>query len=246
MAIPPSGTFDYVAIVPDNPQEQASSWCATLRKDSLWTGERLVGSSPRLQITDAGIPTDTPPPTIDGVVRPRVFRARISLTATERTHRFASRVSFHVDRGLASALRTGDELNLTRTACGGLAISVVRGDQLIAAAGAVGSVPLGRDVYAGVPMDLVEEATAVFQRRDPEFELCELPIEVRVRDEISVLFRGTHRINGYEVCMLHGFNRGIPGRDECVAIALKGACPDTAANASALLLGFENALTIET
>jgi hypothetical protein len=80
------------------------------------------------------------------------------------------------------------------------------------------------------------EAERVFQKSDPTFEFSHLPVEIRLGDEAHLMFQGRPRIQSYNVWVEHGFYRGLPGVDECVAISLAGSCPDTAAIASAQLM----------
>ncbi len=122
------------------------------------------------------------------------------------------------------------------TACGGVGLSVIRQGGLVVALGAVTAVPLGDGVKARVPSDLVAQAEGVIRRRDPTFEFPELPIEVTIGVSTAILLRGGPRIGGYEVMIQHGFYRGTPGVNECLAIVRTGQCSDTAASASALLL----------
>jgi hypothetical protein len=241
MAMPPCGTFRYVAIVPDN-FPQATPWVASMDEPIERTGSelgdaRLVGYSPRLEVIEADLTPDAPLGAAHKV-RPKVLRSQITLTAAERQHATVSAVSFHVDRSLTSRLRPGDELYMSRTFCGGLGLSIVRNSQLVAGVGALRAVPLGNNVGVSVPWDLITDAEAVFKQRDPEFQLPELPIEVSVGAQRHLLLRGWIQLEGYEVFVEHGFYRGIPGYDECLAISLQGACSVTAANASAQLLDF--------
>jgi hypothetical protein len=125
---------------------------------------------------------------------------------------------------------------MSRTPCGRLGLSIIRSGRLIAAAGALSAVPLGELVRVRIPSDTVRDAERAFRKSDPKFEFPHLPVEVRLGDDVRIMFRGRPRIQSYDVWVEHGFYRGIPGTDECVAIALAGSCPDTAAIASAQLL----------
>jgi hypothetical protein len=241
MAIPLSHTFQYVAIVPANFPE-AKPWVASMCEpiESLGSeprGARLVGYSPRLEISDAGLTPDTPL-RAGQRVRPKVLRSQLTLRAAERNGATASAASFHVDRSLTSRLRPDDELYMARTSSGGLGLSIVRNGQLIVGVGALTLVPLGSNVSVRVPGDLVADAEAIFKQHDAEFRLLELSIEVSVGDQRRLRFRGWIQLGGYEVFVEHGFYPGIPGQDECLAISLKGACSVTGANASAQLLDF--------
>lgn len=239
--IPPSGTFDYVAIVPD-PEDRPGPWPVRLREPLELSGDsladsRLVGIAPRLQITDAGL---TPNAGVSlgraGLVRPKVLRAQLALIASERDRAGVSAASFHVDKVLISALRPRDVLNMTRTRGCGLGLSVIRDGELVVAVGAVMAVPLGNNVEVQIPSDLVDEVEAVFKKRDPDFELTELPVEVRVGDQRRVLYVGMHQLEQYQVWVGHGFYLGFPGVDACLALSLIGKCPAGTAQRSAMLL----------
>jgi hypothetical protein len=133
-------------------------------------------------------------------------------------------------------LAPNDTFFVSRTSCGRLGLSIVRRGQLIAAAGALSTIPLGDLVRVRIPSDTILEAERVFQKSDPKFEFPHLPVEIRVGDETHIMFQGRPQIQSYNVWVEHGFYRGLPGVDECVAIALAGSCPDTAAIASAQLM----------
>jgi hypothetical protein len=117
----------------------------------------------------------------------------------------------------------------------------LRGGRLIVAVGAVSAVPLG-NVKATMPSDLVRKADAIFQDWDPTFHLRDYPVQIEIQNMRRLLIeKQKTRIGEYEVWVQHGFVRGIPGTDECVGIALKGACGYVTASCSAQLveLGFE-------
>jgi hypothetical protein len=48
----------------------------------------------------------------------------------------------------------------------------------VVAVGAATAVPLGNNVTARTPHDLLAEAEAIFRRRDSSFEFREIPIEL--------------------------------------------------------------------
>lgn len=101
-------------------------------------------------------------------------------------------------------------IGASRTACGGLGLSIIRNGQLIAGVGAVTTVPLGSNIKVHVPGDLIANAEAVFKQRDPEFQFPELPVELSVGNCRRLLFRGWIQLEGYEVFMEHGYYIGIP------------------------------------
>jgi hypothetical protein len=241
--MPASGTFDYVAIVPERSGDSEFECGGDVRERIVTTGDdlrdcRLVGVAPLIRVTDAGLTPDA------GPRRPWVMRSRITLTASGRRQATVAEVSFHVDQALTSSMRMGDEIHLARTACGGLGLSVIRGGELVVAAGAVTAVPLGRRVRARIPMDLIARAKAVFRELDPDFEFSEQPLEVSVSGSPSILNRGRRTVEEYQIFVVHGFLRGIPGTDECGAIFHQGQCPDVAAHASAMLMDGPDALSI--
>lgn len=237
MAMPSTGTFDYVVVVPNNPQDESVPWSVALREPIESTGDRfhdsrLLGHAPIMQISDAGI-TPGPPRFKSSLGYPRVMRSKITLTATEKKFATVNSAYFYIDKDLTSALRAGDVMSMTRTMSAGLGISVIRDNQLIVALGAATSVPLGTNVLAQVPRDLIDEAEALFKQRDPEFNFRELPIEICIGGQSYISYGGSTEIDGYEVRVEHGPDWGISGEDECISICLKGACPVVAANLSA-------------
>lgn len=246
MAIGRSGTFDYVAMVPA-PGADHAPWNVRLRTPLELTGDdrmdgRLVGHLPTLEISDAGITPSVRISRLTGKVGPRVLRSRLTLTAATRDYAAVASASFHVDRALTMALRPHDMLCMARTSCGGLALSIIRGDQLVAAAGAVSEVALGQFVRVRTPTDTIKEAEEVFRKHDSEFAFGHLPVEIQIGEQTRLLYGGRPQIDSYGVFVGHGFYRGLPGTDECVAIWLSGTCPEISAIASAELMDFPDAL----
>jgi hypothetical protein len=187
--------------------------------------DRLLGYSPSLQIADAGhAPSET---------HPAIRRSRFTLSAPRRLNAGASAASFYVDREVTRAFNPGDVLHLVRTRCAGLGLSLLRNGRLILALGAINAVPLGDNVQASTPGDLIRQAEFVFRQRDPAFELSEYPVQVTVDGHTRIAFRGMRQLGDYNVWVLHGFVDGDPGTAECVAIALKGACGPAPATRSA-------------
>ena len=145
------------------------------------------------------------------------------------------RLHFHVDRRMTTKLCAGDLVHIRTTYCGGLAISILRNGDLLAAAGAVCKTPLGPHVIARYPKELIDEAMAVIRRRHPNFSWHEMPVEVSAGDKGRLLLSGRTRIGHYDVFMVHGQLPGMPGRDECLAISRAGSGLEVAANTTALL-----------
>lgn len=232
MAILAGGTFRYVAVVP-------KGIVATLPWPvKVWgTGDGgdkprrwLTGISPVLHISNGG-PTPNPSSSI-----PAVLRTRFTLTASGRENASVSAASFCVDSDLIAAFQPGDTLYMARTGRAGLGLSLLRDNRLILAIGCIASLPLGSEIRGGIPFDLADEAKAVFRTHDPEFEFRELPVQVSLGQQTHIVFRGRQQLGNYDIWVEHGLRPGMPGRDECVAISLRGACGPVAASASAQLL----------
>jgi len=241
--MPIAGTFDYVAIVPDRSDNGTFECVVQVREPVICCGDdlrdsRLVGITPVLRTTDAGVTPDA------GPRRPWVLRTCITLTAATRRLATVAAVSFHIDKALTSCFRVGDVVHLARTACGGLGLSLLRGGDLVVAVGAITAVPLGRGVVARIPTDLIAGAEEIFRRRDPDFELPECPLEVSGDRTLSVIYRGRRTLGPYELFVEHGFLKGLPGTDVCAAIWRKGSCPGEAATASAMLLEGQGSLSM--
>jgi hypothetical protein len=143
---------------------------------------------------------------------------------------------FHVERRMTTRLCAGDLVHIRTTHCGGLGISILRSGALLAAAGAVCAVPLGHDVIARYPHELFDKALAVIRRQYPDFEWHESPVEVIVGDASTLRTQTRTEVGGYEVYVVHGHLRGMPGKDACLAISRVGSGLEVAANTTALLL----------
>jgi hypothetical protein len=235
MAIHPKGTFDYVGTIPEREPDGTIVCSLTVRdRRPLGTFEQfgcLVGGTPTLHITEAGL---TPDP---GPDRPRVLRSRLRLRARGRDRATVQAVDFHVDRGLVAALRANDALHLVRTASGDLAISVLRGNQLVAAVGAVTCVPLGDEIEASTPFELMQQAEAMLAAGHPGFHFPEMPVRFVVDGHAPQLFMFCNgKFGPFSVFVRHGWRRGVPGDGESVAISRDGLCNDVAARCSTMLL----------
>lgn len=241
MALPLAGTFDYVGTLPPfgTPPWTMDLQTAADRRDP--SHPSLFGPRARLVVEEAGL---TPNAGYHrGVWRPEVLRLRFKLT-TGGAYVPVGGATFHVDRGLAKAFRPGDLLHLSRTSCGGLGLSVLRSDRLIVAVGAIRAVPLGRDVSARFPNDLVSEVEAAFHRSDPTFELPEYPVEIVIDGQRAVIPGSKAHFTDWEVTVFCGVQAGIPGTDESVVICRRGACSSLAAKASAQLMA--DGISLET
>lgn len=216
----------YDLIVPETSYESDAPWVA-----SGYLGMAL------------GPPEPLPPESGEGVrVRivhispiPGVLYSCMVLTPVEATSDVWP-LHFHLDRRMTTRLCAGDVVHIRTTHCGGLGISIVRHGELLAAAGAVCSVPLGRHVIARHPAGLFDEALAVIRRRYSDFEWHETPVEVTAGDASRLLLRARTTVGDYEVYVVHGHLNGIPGTDASLAISRVGSGLEVAANTTALLL----------
>ena len=116
MAIALEGTFDYVF---DVDADLASGGRIKGRlRDPLKRGERrLVGHAPVLEA-------------VEYQREAWQLYARITLTAADRGSATVSRVSFSIERGLVRVLQRNDVIYISRTACGGVGLSIVRDQYL--------------------------------------------------------------------------------------------------------------------
>lgn len=230
------GTFRYLVTVPEHTDKTSFTWPIQCQATVPGTREsNLVGYSPDLQITDAGLTSDIP--ALKQIRRelPKVLCSQFTLVATEMESAFVARASFYVDKGLTSCLQPGDIIHLGRSDSGGLGISVIREGSLVVAAGAVTTVPLGNDIDIRVPRELTYQAAEVFRKCDPKFEFRELPIEIRVGEERRLLLGGWPQLGPYKVYVAHGMPNDLES-SECIGISRIGACGDTTASCTALLL----------
>ena len=243
MSMPPCGTFDYVGVVPKGVGDGGFECRLNVREAIASTGDdrrdsRLTGIAPMMRIVDAGLTPDA------GPLRPRVLRSRISLTADGRGRATVAEASMHVDRAVISRCRPGDLIHIARTACAGLGLSIIREGELIVAVGAVTAVPLGREVSAVIPMDLVDAVAALCRQRDPECEFPARPLQITVGRSLALLYDGRRTLGPYMIDVQHGFLVGLPGEEACATICRMPGYPIEAAMASALLLDLPDALKI--
>jgi len=210
---------------------------------------RLVGLSPSLQFENAGL---TPNAGWNwGRWLPRVQRARVKLTASSKEDATVASASFYVDMGLVSRLQPGDTLHLARTGSGGLGIAVMRDEALVVAVGAVAAVPLGKDLIARYPGEVMHDVAELFRKAAGasaggeylaseslgfESPFREVPLEIVAEGRRHFFCKANVEIGPYRVFMVHGFLPGIPGSEACAAISRIGACSDAAANSTAHLL----------
>ena len=169
------------------------------------------------------------------LIRPAVLGARVALTASDRTHATAQAVWFHLDEGFVRALRPGDIINLTRSPRGGLALSVIRGNALVAAIGAVTVVPLAPDLKATVRRDQV-----VGRSLDGGAETSWLhPVHITTAEAVP------RKPKGFTIRTWYGAWPVPQDADECVSIVRQGSFPELATFASTHLLATSDALHVQ-
>jgi hypothetical protein len=252
---PLCGTFDYQAIVPEARSEggfecYAKTRRPVVRSGSHLEGDRLVGMSPRVCVTDAG------PPSTPGLRPPWSLRkrSRIALVAIAQDRASVAEASFHIDKTFTDCAKAGDHMHLSGDGGCGLAFSLIRGGKLVAAAGALTLVPLGNGAEVRIPKDLISAAASVFQKRDPGFEFVERPVEVKIEGlrewygqsrsgglqnsptDAFISFGGGETIGDYRVIVRHGSFAREGGQSESLSICDKQMFTHAAAEFAAMLL----------
>jgi hypothetical protein len=145
-------------------------------------------------------------------------------------------------------------MNLSRDLGCGLGFSLGRRGKLVAAAGALRSVPLGNGIAVRTPRDLISTAESVFQKRDPEFEFIAQPLEIKIEGlreqygkspsrrspnpltDTFIAFGGIATIGDYRVIVRHGPYMIVGGGSESVSICDKQAFTHAASEFAARLL----------
>ena len=261
--IPPSGTFDYQLIVPEARSEGgfecgAETRIPVVRSGSNLQDDRLIGISPQVSVSDAG------PPSTPGLRPPwsLLKRSRITLVATARDQASVAEASFYIDKTFIDCAKAGDHMHLSRNSGGGLAVSLIRGGKLLAAAGALTAVPLGNGTEVRIPQDLISAAESVFQKRDPDFEFIEQPVEIKIEGlrerhgqslsrkrrnpltDAFISFGGGEIIGDYRVLVRRGCFAIEGGQSESLSICDKQMFTHAAGESAAMLLDGPEALSI--
>jgi hypothetical protein len=206
-----------------------------------------LGSSPRLRLAEADIAADA----CDD--RPAVLR--LSLTLVGDGHA----VRAHVDRDLRRAFATGNVVWVGIDRRGGVGLSVVTGERLVCAAGAVMAVPLA-DVSARYAPDLwtppvlwLDTPEREAERIRSEATVC-VPLEVRHADGrplrsgdvaegdvmlfVQAGLRVSRPVTSLPVAQADWVD-AYGSQPECVALARVGPSPVLAAKTSAMLLAVD-------
>lgn len=200
------GTFAYAGVVPARAADGGFACDMTSRDLAasplpVLTGAvRLVGRSPHLTVRDAGLNPDASDD------RPHVLRHAFTLRARTLDGASVRSATFFVESTVVERMETGDELHLVRTADAAVGLSVLRGGQLVMAAGPLAALPLGEGVLVRWPNELRDEILEIFRRRDPIYAAAGLthaifptPLEVRVGDEAGLVGRLKRIVGDVEV-----------------------------------------------
>jgi len=184
---------------------------------------------------------------------------QVILLAARFDHAEIENFSLSIDRRLIQTWQPCDDLYLVRTATADLGVSIVRGNRLLAAVGAITQLELGPDIrVSSVTTASCPDCDTVVAADGKHCHKCgaSLPnglpsavhpfdsfkrpehlLDLSVRDNTRRFGGGGHgELDGYEITVLHGFCVGIPGTFECVAISDSEACLHEVAVASAALL----------
>ncbi len=217
MVMPPCGTFQYAGAVPADwlhPRElwklQDQSGAKPGKTANPMRDNRLVGLQPILEILSDGL----------------------KLTASDPHRAQVGSITLGMDPAVIQVFQEGDFLNLCRTESGNIGVSLLRAGQLLFAVGAVTQMPTGDavTVRGGGPKLEITMKLLLGPSGDNW-------VDVSVSGETRrLLARQEAVIRDYRVSVLHCFEEGIPGRYECLSIALEGICPFEAAVRSAQFL----------
>ena len=192
-------------------------------------GEGLLGSAPELSWEEY-----TP--------APWKLYARVTLRASHGKSTEAAGISFVIDRGMLTLLRTGDVIHVA--ALPSLGVSVLRDDFLIAAAGAAATLsrmPLGSQIAIRFPEPTdvpVEIQPGAYYR--PE-DYPARPVEVSVGRERWAMWQGRPTMGLYDVFVVRSVHDGEPR----LSMERSGSCPQTSAHTSAQLMERDGYLIVE-
>jgi len=151
-------------------------------------------------------------------------------------------VSLELNESLFESFQGGQVLTLVRTTTADIGASLLRGDQLLVAVGAVTATPLGGNVAVrGGPV--VDYST----RGSEQWPRPETWVDVSVSGEVQRLRGGQETsLRDYRFSVVRCFQDGIPGTYESLAISLDGICSHEIVMHSAHLLARPNAGLIMT
>jgi hypothetical protein len=237
MALPPAGTFHYIATVPTDTGQGSFPWPTQLFESIAPIGEslfddRLVGYAPLLRISEG---EEIPDPT---GLRTTMTQSRLTLRASSQKNATFFDVSFYVDRELTTLLQPGDLLHLSHSCMWGTGLSLLREGQLVFAVGAILGMPLGKNIRVKLPDDALDQ---VERFHSVPFSILGkqpllIPIEIRVGKEMRSILAGKAELGEYEIWVEGGRDYSYPSGDTFAAISEKELCNSLPAVASAMLL----------
>jgi hypothetical protein len=179
---------------------------------------------------------------IEHTPEPWKLYARVTLTASAREDGNAANISFLVERGVLTMLRAGDVVHVAASPA--LALSILRDDILIAAAGAattLARMPLGRDVTIRFPDPaVVRPEISPGARYRPE-DFPARPLEILIAGARYAMWHGRPTLGPYEVFVRRGIHDGEPR----MSIEMAKVCPQTAAHTSAQLMDRDGYTIVE-
>lgn len=157
----------------------------------------------------------------------RFWNDRVVIFASEEFNASVRHISFPVGDAVRLTARAGDQLYLKKTGSGGMALSLLRKQELILALGAVTAVPLGHNVQ------ITTGPCEKWERK-----ICETWLEFRIADEsLKLREREVTTIGNYQVYLERAWEPGVPGTNECVSVCVTGdSAVELAAMRGAILI----------
>jgi hypothetical protein len=189
--IHPSGTFEY----------QAEFTAESFRNNDIvlrgvnhrsWNGDCFVGHNPTI----------------------RFWNDRLVLVASGKDRATCRNASFPIGDTVHRTALAGDRLYVIRTGAGGLGMTLLRGQKLILATGAIVSLPLGTDIQV---------ACAPANLNSWKDLAADTWLEFRAGKELLILReREAGSIGDYDVYVERCCKPDVPGIDEYVSLSVTG------------------------
>jgi hypothetical protein len=242
MVMPPCGTFHYAGVVPDAIADRESGqW----QLDDQSGASRLAEGSPsaswKFWKRDPTHGTNLDRLRDNQLIglqpRLRIRGGQLVLEAASRHRAEIRSASLELDESLIESFQGSEFLTLVRTDTADIGVSLLRGNQLLVAVGAVTATPLGDDVavQGGPAVDYSARGPEQWPRRDTW-------VDVSVSGEVQRLRGGQETtIRDYRFSVVRCFQDGVPGSYESLAISFEGICSHEVTLHSAQLLTRPNA-----
>lgn len=252
MAVHPSETYHYTAIVPGKSADGGFE-CTMASADlppshlPMLTGTlRLVGRSPHLTVRAAGLNPDASDD------RPHVMRHAFTLRARRMDGGSVRAATFHLESTVVERMEPGDTLHLVATDDGVPGFSLLRAGRLVMAVGPLQSLPLSDAIRVRWPSELRQEIAELFRRRDPIYAsegltdaIFPMPLEVRVGDETALVGRLKRIVGEYEVALADRATGAFGLPTGFGSMCLVGAGSRVGVTLTAQLLTQDDAFAIE-